>query len=246
MVSRKKSSVRATPVASIVIPTYNEGKYLPRLLGSIKSQDFSGLEIIVSDAPSTDDTQAIARKFGCRIVMPSSLPSIARNLGARAAKADTIIFLDADNILPPGFLRKLLYNFRRNNYVCASVFYRPNSSNLFDKLGFTFYNAFCWLMQRIQPASAGWCIIIKASVFKSIGGFDESLRIAEDFDLVQRASKHGRFGFMKSPYLLVSTRRLEKEGRLLYSVKSVAAVLLQNIVGKKRIQRMIPYEFGKF
>ncbi len=234
------------PALSIVIPTYNEGKYLPRLLGSIRAQDFKDLEIIVSDAPSKDNTQEIARKFRSKIVTPSSLPSIARNMGAKVAKADTILFVDADNVLPKGFLSELLKNFGKGNYVCASVFYKPLSSNIFDKATMTFYNGFCWLMQRIKPASAGWCLVIKADVFRRIGGFDESLRIAEDFDLVQRVSKLGRFGFMSKPTILVSMRRLEKEGRIAHSIKMVAAVLLQNIIGKKKVQKIVPYEFGRF
>ena len=123
---------RKKPALSIVIPTYNEGRYLPRLLASIKAQDFKDMEIIVSDAPSKDNTQAIAGKFGCRIVTPSSLPSIARNMGAKVAKAGTILFVDADNILPKGFLTALIRNFSKGGYVCASVFYKPLSSNIFD------------------------------------------------------------------------------------------------------------------
>jgi glycosyltransferase involved in cell wall biosynthesis len=55
------------PHISIVIPTYNEEKYLPRLLKQIKQQDFTDYEIIVADNNSKDKTRSIAKRFGARI-----------------------------------------------------------------------------------------------------------------------------------------------------------------------------------
>ena len=84
---------------SIVIPTYNEEEYLPRLLASIRSQRFEGYEIVVADARSTDRTRQIAERFGARVV-EGGMPGPGRNLGAVAAKGDLLLFLDADVILP--------------------------------------------------------------------------------------------------------------------------------------------------
>ncbi len=71
---------------SIIIPTLNEEKYLPKLLRSIKEQDFKEeLEIIVADANSEDKTREIAKKFSCKIV-EGGLPAKARNEGAKIAK----------------------------------------------------------------------------------------------------------------------------------------------------------------
>ena len=52
---------------SIIIPAYNEGKYLPKLLKCIKDQTYKNYEVIVADADSKDKTKEIAKKFGCRI-----------------------------------------------------------------------------------------------------------------------------------------------------------------------------------
>src|SRR5690242_14030921 len=84
---------------SIIIPTYNEEEYLPRLLASIRSQRFEGYEIIVADNKSTDRTREIAARFGAKIV-DGGMPGPGRNLGARAAQGDLLLFLDADVILP--------------------------------------------------------------------------------------------------------------------------------------------------
>lgn len=234
------------PAISIVIPTYNEEKYLQMLLESIKRQRFKDMEVIVSDAPSKDKTQNIAKKFGCKIVKPSSLPGVARNLGAKAAKAKYLLFVDADIILPKGFLSQLIGNFKNKNYVCASVRYKPLSSRFVDKAAFFSSNLFCWLFQRVSPFGAGWCIIIRKDVFEKVGGFNPAYRICEDHDLIKRAAKMGRFGFMLDSFVWVSTRRFNKEGRLKYFAKVVAITVLYNIFGVEKTQKLFDYEFGNF
>ena len=82
-------------ILSIIIPTYNEEKYLPILLESIKKQSFEDYEIIVADANSTDNTRNIAQEYGC-IIVDGGLPAIGRNNGANVAKGDILLFLDSD------------------------------------------------------------------------------------------------------------------------------------------------------
>ncbi|MBI3037211.1 glycosyltransferase [Candidatus Woesearchaeota archaeon] len=246
MLTERRKEGNIVPAVSIVIPTYNEEKYLHMLLESIKRQRFKDIEVIVSDAPSKDKTQNIAKKFGCKIVKPSSLPSVARNLGAKAAKAKYLLFVDADVILPEGFLSRIISNFKNKNYVCASVSYKPLSSRLVDKAAFLLINLFSWLFQRVSPHGAGWCIIIRKNVFEKIGGFNTAYRICEDHDLIKRAAKIGRFGFMLNNFVWVSTRRFDKEGRLKYFAKVVAIIVLYNIFGVEKAQKLFGYEFGKF
>ena len=89
---------------SIIIPTLNEEKYLPLLLKSIKEQNVKDYEIIISDAQSTDKTLDIAKKNNCKIVL-GGLPGKARNEGAKVAKGNLLLFLDADVLLGPNFLK---------------------------------------------------------------------------------------------------------------------------------------------
>ena len=84
---------------SIVIPAKNEEKYLPKLLASVKKQSFKDYEIIVADNNSKDKTKEIAKSYGCKIVK-GGLPGKGRNAGAKIAKGEIILFLDADVILP--------------------------------------------------------------------------------------------------------------------------------------------------
>ena len=84
---------------SIIIPTLNEEKYLPLLLKSIKKQTLKPLEIILADARSKDETIKIGREFGCKIIKGGN-PGFGRNNGAKIAKGEMLLFLDADVILP--------------------------------------------------------------------------------------------------------------------------------------------------
>ena len=106
---------------SIIIPTKNEEHYLPLLLNSIKRQKYSGpMELIVADAGSTDKTVAIAKKFGAKVVKGGH-PGVGRNAGAKVAKGELFLFLDADVVLPPGFLKRNLAEFKRRESKTASM-----------------------------------------------------------------------------------------------------------------------------
>ena len=91
------------PFISIIIPTLNEEKFLPKLLNSIKEQNYKNYEIIVSDANSKDKTIEIAKRFNVKIVQGGK-PAVGRNNGAKFSVGDYLLFLDADVILPKNFL----------------------------------------------------------------------------------------------------------------------------------------------
>jgi succinoglycan biosynthesis protein ExoO len=99
---------------SIIIPAYNVSRIIGRAIRSAASQTFPPLEILVIDDCSTDDTVEIVRALGREIpslrvlsTPANSGPSAARNVGLRAAKADWIALLDADDAWKPGRLERL-------------------------------------------------------------------------------------------------------------------------------------------
>lgn len=89
---------------SIVIPAKNEEIYLPKLLKSIKKQNFCDYEIIVADADSIDRTKEIAQKYRAKVVK-GGMPGRGRNAGAKVAKGEVLLFLDADVLLPQIFFK---------------------------------------------------------------------------------------------------------------------------------------------
>lgn len=106
---------------SIIIPTLNEEKHLAKLLKSIEKQDFKNYEVIISDAGSKDKTLEIAKKYKCKIVKGGS-PAQGRNNGAKIAKGERLLFLDADVILPNKIFGKILKEFKKRKLKIASFF----------------------------------------------------------------------------------------------------------------------------
>lgn len=198
---------------SIIIPTLNEEKYLPLLLDSIKKQDFPDYEIIVADAGSKDKTLEIAKNQGAKLIK-GGLPSYSRNQGAKIAKAELLLFLDADVLLPESFLEKSLKEFKERKLKIAGFFLLPSGKNKIATFLFNFfYNSPILLLEKILPHAAQG-ILIKKELFEKINGFDEKIKLAEDHDLARRAKKFGRYSIIKSSKIFISERRFKRDGWL--------------------------------
>ena len=218
---------------SIIIPTYNEERYLPRLLNCIKKQSYKDYEIIVADANSRDKTRLIAKKYGCRIVK-GGIPSVGRNNGAKMAKGDIVVFLDADTQLDKNFIQNAMTEAKKRNFSIASCHLMPLSENIIDKIFFNIFNIWASAMQFFYPNASGAMILCKREIYKKVGGFDETIKFAEDMDYVKRCAKIGKFGILKSVAINVSMRRFEKEGRLIMGLKLLLAGVHRIFLGEIR------------
>lgn len=198
---------------SIIIISKNEEKVLPRLLISIKNQNFKEYELILSDANSTDKTREIAKRFGCKIV-EGGLPAKGRNNGAKESNGNILLFLDSDIALPRDFLKKGLKEFYKRKLSIAGATYIPISDRSTDKILHLIYNSFSRIMQFISPHAGGCCIFVKKEIFDKMKGFNEQIKIAEDHDFVKRSVKYGKFRILRSRKIYLDVRRLNKEGRL--------------------------------
>jgi len=247
---------------SIIIPTLNEERYLPLLLEAIKQQNFDEgeedksssspsllrskslvLEIIIADAGSKDKTLEIAKNYDCKIV-PGGLPAKGRNEGAKAAKGETLFFMDADNIdLPTNFLKQLLEEFGKRNLDVASFPICPEG-NGFDKIAYGIYNWWAGITQNFLPHATS-SVLVRKEIHKKIGGFDEEIKIAEDHEFVRRAAKFGRFGFIKTEPVLTSTRRFERDGRFKTYLKYLIAALHMLLFGKIK-SNIYNYRFNQY
>jgi glycosyltransferase involved in cell wall biosynthesis len=232
------------PKISIVIPALNEEKFLPLLLESISKQTFKDYEVILADAGSTDETIAVAKKFGITIVK-GGMPGPGRNRGAEVAKGDFIFFFDSDVIIPETFLEKAMSEMEDRFLDLATCEFNPLSELNIDKVLFQFSNLIVKMNQNINPRAAGFCIFISRRLFNRIKGFDESVVIAEDHDLVERATKFRPLRFLNSTSLSVSVRRLDKEGRLSLLQKYIKVEMHLLTKGSVR-DEIVEYEFGNF
>jgi len=218
---------------------------LPRLLDSIKAQDFTSYEVIVADAHSTDRTREIASEYGCRVV-DGGLPAVGRNAGAAVAEGEFLFFLDADVVLPKGFIRNVYNEMQDRYFDLATCEIRPLSDHRLDRVLHRMINLAVLLNLRVDPKAFGFCIFVTRRLFRRVGGFDETIYVAEDNDFVKRASELCSLRYLSSAHIRVSIRRFEKEGRFEYMKKGIKLNLHRTFRGEIRNDKVVEYEFDAF
>jgi glycosyltransferase involved in cell wall biosynthesis len=229
---------------SVIIPTYNEEQYLPKLLDCLASQTMRDFEIIVADADSDDRTPEIASDYGAKVV-PGGMPAAGRNAGAAAAQGDYYFFFDADVKFNKHFLARAHAELDRRYIDMATCETRPLSNVALDRTMHKFANLYVKLNQFTNPVAPGYTMMIHRRLFERVGGFDENVTHAEDFDLVRRASKLGKFRVLEDVHINVSVRRYRKEGRLAFIGHSLFVSWHRAFKGEIT-QDDFEYDFGNF
>ena len=228
---------------SIIIPTFNEEEYLPQLLDSIKDQSYTDYEIIIADAQSKDKTREIAKSYGC-IITEGGLPALGRNNGAKKANGELLLFLDSDLILTDDYLKDSVEEFEEKNLGIAITQMIPLSDKKRDKVLHEFANRFMIMVESIKPHGAGcYGIISRKDLHDQVGGFEESLDFGEDSDYIERIGKISSFKVLRKPHVLVSIRRLEKEGLKSLAYKYSKSTVY-DFMGKKITADELDYTFG--
>ena len=206
----KNSPTEKKEGISVIIPVLNEAENLRKLLPIIKKQKGVNVDIIVADSKSKDGSARIARKLGAR-VSKGGLPPVGRNNGARMAKYERILFLDADVLFEDDYLIRCIEAMKRRSLEVAAVTSRPLTDRLSEKFVFASWDFWMWLTQSFYPHAGGYCMFSSKRVQRKIKGFDERIRLGEDSNYALRSSRVAKFGLIGVPIGL-STRRLRKDG----------------------------------
>ena len=218
---------------SIIIPTYNEEKYLPRLLNCIKNQNYEDYEIIVADANSKDKTRQIAKKYDCRIVK-GGMPAVGRNNGAKVAKGNILLFLDADSIIQEDFIKNALDDISKRKLDVAGSYLYPQSGKFIDIIFLEIFNLWIFMTQFFYPNACGSGIFCKKALHEKVKGFDKTIRLSEDMDYARRCGKYEKFRIIKNSKLIYSMRRYYKEGRFRVGLKLFLSALYRLFFGEIR------------
>jgi|ETNmetMinimDraft_2_1059921.scaffolds.fasta_scaffold06463_2 glycosyltransferase involved in cell wall biosynthesis len=216
---------------SIIIPTLNEEKYLPKLLDSLKKQTYTDFEMIVADHHSSDATKSIAKAAGCRIV-EGGLPAQGRATGAKVAAGELFFFVDADCVLRDDYLERALAEIKKRKLDCAGGSISALDGNILDRFYFSFFNGWVRLMQHITPHAAGCSVFCSKEHYDKIGGFNRTIKLYEEHDFVRRAAKMGKFGILSSVRIATSVRRFVAEGRLKTGIKLMISALYRIFFGE--------------
>ncbi|MBW6462371.1 MAG: glycosyltransferase [DPANN group archaeon] len=235
-----------SPELSIIIPTLNEERYLPKLLEVLKRQTFRDYEVIVADSDSKDKTCIIAEGYGAKVLnIARKGPGHGRNSGAKIAKGRSLLFLDADVLLPhDDFLEKFLCEVKSKKLRIANCFHFLYPFNVKDIPANIVLNLYFKAYSYINPITPGFFIYVDVALFNMVGGFDEGLYVAEDVDFVRRAYKYSEFRMINT-YIYFSNRRFEKEGRLKLYTKYIY-LNSREVLPKYLANIKIDYNFGHY
>lgn len=189
------------PDVSIIIPTYNRARFVGEAIDSALAQG-DGIEVIVVDDGSTDETSSLLASFADRVRIfrqPNTGPSAARNLGAQQARGEFLAFLDSDDLLEAGAVRTLLSEARRLGpgaipFGRASVIDEAGAGAIGPTYGFPAFASgyqlgLADLLGGIMPL---WLTLLRRDDFLTVGGLNPDLRLGEDQELAVRLHLSGR------------------------------------------------------
>jgi cellulose synthase/poly-beta-1,6-N-acetylglucosamine synthase-like glycosyltransferase len=212
---------------AFVIPAYNEqaliGKCVESVLAEIKRSGRTGIDVVVVNNNSTDRTAEVAGAYeGVRVVDEKQKGLVsARDGGFKATTAELVANIDADTMVPPGWLDVVFAEFEKDDkLVCLSgpyVYYDLSAWNRF--LISTFYGLtklIYWLNRyvlRVGSVVQGGNFVFRRDAWIKAGGYNREIKFyGEDTDVAVRLSKVGKVKFIFKLKMLTSGRRLAEEG----------------------------------
>lgn len=194
----------------MIIASFNMGLCVRAAVESVLSQDVEGVQVIVVDDGSTDDTRARLAPFACRITLwhqENRGQAAARNAGLRLARGEFIMFLDADDRLLPGKIAVQLAYLRAHPAMSGvfsdgllvtpegQVLNRVSTESpagLFSAEGAAHLRRH---LLRGHPFPIH-CALLRGAAVETTGRFDESLRAREDLDFWLRFAALHKTGYL--------------------------------------------------
>ncbi|MEP5613587.1 MAG: TIGR04283 family arsenosugar biosynthesis glycosyltransferase [Cyclobacteriaceae bacterium] len=205
---------------SIVIPTFNEEKYIGKLLTFLRDHpEKHKFETIVADGGSQDSTLDIVSKFDCRLVESNKASrAIQMNHASKIAMGEILYFVHADVGLVPSFVQDIestvAKGYKSGCYSC--MFVDPKLAMLKINAWFTQF-PFSWSRGGDQT------LFITKAYFNELGGFDEAAVIMEDYVLIDQLLEGGSFKVLKKK-VKISARKYKTNSYLKVQVANFRAM----------------------
>ena len=179
------------PVVSIIVPVFNEERFIRTTLEAVRALDYprTKIELVVVDNGSTDRTTDLARGCGARVlVLPDVSVAALRNAGAAVASGSVFAFLDADCVPARDWLMNAVHSLRKDADITGCRVAIPENGGWIERAWFALPHPGRRVVSYINSGN----LIVPRQVFERVGGFDESLISGEDSDFCRRAGTHTR------------------------------------------------------
>ena len=204
------------PLVSAIIPNYNYGRYLGQAVESVLAQSYPAVEVLVVDDGSTDNSEAVAARYGARVRwfrQQHRGVSVARNRGVRESRGALVAFLDADDAWLPGKLEQQVRVIRQRPELglvhCGEAVVDESGREVSRRVegGAGWVAEELLRCRRVVIVAPGSTALVPRAVFDAIGGFDPALSTFADWDFCYRIATRYRVGFV--PEMLVNVRSHE-------------------------------------
>lgn len=225
---------------SIIIPTYNEEKYIRRTLESIKKQPYKDIEVIIADSNSTDATRSIAKKVYPGVIIVNKKErgvGIACNASAKIAKGELLMFIDADTSITRDLLSSYENAFRDRDVVAATGPIIPlEKTTKSITIGYKMVSVYTvkLFMKIGKPSTISSNLMVRKSAYLKLGGFSTTMNTYYDWDLSNRLSKVGKIVYVEKAIAKTSVRRIEKWGMFRYFGFHTGNVIRYNLFHKPK------------
>jgi rSAM/selenodomain-associated transferase 2 len=206
---------------SVVIPTWNEGRYIGSLVEFIKINGGDSIaEVIVSDADSDDNTVVSAKDAGAVVVNNvTKNRALQMNAGAAQTTGEIIYFIHADVKLIRSFAFDILESVK-SGYSAGCYRYVFDSTSMMLRI-----NGYCTRFEGIMCRGGDQTLFVTRSAFEDVKGFDPFYSIMEDYDLILRVRKKYRFRII-AKNITVSARKYEKNSWLRVQLANLSVFMM--------------------
>ncbi len=205
-------------LVSVIIPTYNRAATIGKAVESVLNQTYGNIEVIVVDDGSQDATREVLDGFDeaiKAIYQKNAGPSVARNRGVSESKGGILSFLDSDDVwLPDKIERQVgIMNTAGDRMcccVCSADILGLSGERVGNSLGLSGIKTDVEQGEWLNPAEVlatrfllfNQVVAVRREAFHKVGGFNDGLRLLEDYELALKLSACGSWGLIASPLVI--------------------------------------------